>query len=312
MWSSRLLIGMTGVRRSTCWTLEEDLRHLGVQEGSRHSWVGQGREEGGGWVETEWGWWPGVGLGEERFPHSGEPTHGGGIGWDRRGPLGDHCPWQSLLRLCRTPKASSGWAGPGGSEHHTPAPRHKASSSYVGPCGHAHGSLHPSWPTRAHVLQASFRSRCWWKENMQRWGWYSGSRDLPRGLGGPPGEVGVRCSSRGGKNTDSRGTSEFFFLNSLFSFCSCALFCCCCLIFIFSNNFYFSNFILFFNLCYSSDLFHLLSVFLGGLSFFFSFSSFLPRCAACGVLVPRPWVGPESLWWECQVQATGLTENFKP
>lgn len=73
----------------------------------------------------------------------------------------------------------------------------KASFGHAGPSGlcHAHGSLHPRWLTLAHMLQASFRSRSWWEEHTQRWVRQSRSRDLPRGLAGPPGESGVDCSS---------------------------------------------------------------------------------------------------------------------
>ena len=42
-------------------------------------------------------------------------------------------------------------------------------------------------------------------------------------------EAGVRCSSRWGKDTDSRSTRDFFFQ----FFSCCALFCDCCFIFIF-------------------------------------------------------------------------------
>ena len=34
--------------------------------------------------------------------------------------------------------------------------------------------------------------------------------------------------------------------------------------------------------------------------------------AACRILVPRPEVGPELLWWELWVQIAGLTENLRP
>ena len=33
---------------------------------------------------------------------------------------------------------------------------------------------------------------------------------------------------------------------------------------------------------------------------------------ACGILVPRPEVRPEILWWELWVQTAGLTENLRP
>ena len=33
---------------------------------------------------------------------------------------------------------------------------------------------------------------------------------------------------------------------------------------------------------------------------------------ACGILVPRPEVRPELLWWELRVQTAGLTENLRP
>ena len=43
---------------------------------------------------------------------------------------------------------------------------------------------------QARVLQTSTRNRCWWEEHLQRWGWHSRSRDLPRGLGGLLGRQG--------------------------------------------------------------------------------------------------------------------------
>ena len=46
--------------------------------------------------------------------------------------------------------------------------------------------------------------------------------------------------------------------------------------------------------------------------FVWFFFSFLPRHVACRVFIPRPEVGPEPLWWEPQIQATGLPENFRP
>ena len=88
----------------------------------------------------------------------------------------------------------------------------KASSGCASPCGHTCGGLCPSWPVRPCVLWASFRSRYWWEKHMQRWGWHSRSRDLPRGLGVPTEETGIGCSSPwgGGKDTDSGGTGECF------------------------------------------------------------------------------------------------------
>ena len=47
---------------------------------------------------------------------------------------------------------------------------------------------------------------------------HSGSRDLPRGLGGSPGEMRVGCVL-GDKGTDSKGPRKFFCF---------VLFCCCC------------------------------------------------------------------------------------
>ena len=44
----------------------------------------------------------------------------------------------------------------------------------------------------------------------------------------------------------------------------------------------------------------------------FFFFPFLPHHTACSILVPRPEVGPELLWWELQVQTAGLTENLRP
>ena len=46
------------------------------------------------------------------------------------------------------------------------------------------------------------------------------------------------------------------------------------------------------------------------LLFFFFF--FLLRHVACGILVPRPEVRPDLLWWEFCVQTTGLRENLRP
>ena len=37
---------------------------------------------------------------------------------------------------------------------------------------------------------------------------------------------------------------------------------------------------------------------------------FLPHCTTCRILVLRPEVRPEFLYWECQVQTPGLTENI--
>ena len=66
----------------------------------------------------------------------------------------------------------------------------KAYSCFAGPCGQACRGLCPSWPAWARVLWASFRNRHWWKEHTQRWGWHSGSRYLPRGIGGLLGRRG--------------------------------------------------------------------------------------------------------------------------
>uniref|UniRef100_A0A8C9EG95 BCL2 like 13 n=1 Tax=Phocoena sinus TaxID=42100 RepID=A0A8C9EG95_PHOSS len=33
---------------------------------------------------------------------------------------------------------------------------------------------------------------------------------------------------------------------------------------------------------------------------------------ACRILVPRPDIRPKLLWWELQVQTSGLTENLRP
>ena len=61
----------------------------------------------------------------------------------------------------------------------------------------------------------------------------SRSRDLPRGIGGPPGEAGVGCGSLGGwggKDNDSRDLRNilllvlFFFVFLFVSFCSVVVF----------------------------------------------------------------------------------------
>ena len=87
------------------------------------------------------------------------------------------------------------------------------------------------------------------------------------------------------------------FSSFCFCFCSCAsVLTCYCFtyIFIFSNIF-FIFLILFFILCYCTLFFS---------SFFF--------CCSIQILVPSLWVGLELLWWERQVQTTGLTENLRP
>ena len=87
---------------------------------------------------------------------------------------------------------------------------------------------------------------------------HGGSRDLPRGTGGPPGEVGVDCGllSVGGKDTDSEGLRRIlllvlsFSLFFLFVFCF-ILFCCCFLFFnyiLFFTYFFFTFFFFCFNL----------------------------------------------------------------
>lgn len=79
------------MHRSTCWTLEEDLRHRGTggvpaQPGGTREGRG-GRTGGDGMGPVTWGW-----MGGGEVPTLGGPTHGGGIGRDRRGPLGDQHP----------------------------------------------------------------------------------------------------------------------------------------------------------------------------------------------------------------------------
>lgn len=112
----------------------------------------------------------------------------------------------------------------------------------------------PNWPAGTPALQASFRSKYWWKEYAQRWGWHGRSRDLLRDLGGPPREVGVGCSSPCGQGHWYWGHQGIIFFSVLFCCCYCFIY------FTFSNIHIFKNFLtLFFTFCYYSALFCLLS-----------------------------------------------------
>ena len=101
----------------------------------------------------------------------------------------------------------------------------------------------------------------------------------------------------------------FFLLWFYFTFCSCFNYS-----FIFPNIFFI--FLILFSL-YSLTLYCFLSFFLSFLFFSFLFFSFLffsffLHHEACGILVPRPEVRPKLLWWNLQVQTTGLKENLRP
>ena len=68
-------------------------------------------------------------------------------------------------------------------------------------------------------------------------------------------------------------------------------------------------------LCIFSFLFLFVSVLFFVLTFVCLFSIlffFGPCCTACGVLVLQLGVGPELLWWECQVLGAGTPENSWP
>ena len=95
--------------------------------------------------------------------------------------------------------------------------------------------------------------------------------------------------------------SPFGLFSPFFSFfcCNSVLPCCSCFTYIFIFPKIFSIFLF---------LFHVL-FFVIVLSFFFFL---LSHCIACQILVPRPGVRPELLWWECKVQTTGLTEKLRP
>lgn len=108
--------------------------------------------------------------------------------------------------------------------HPTPHPPPQASSSLWEPV-----------PQLACVGMRA--SGCKRKEHLQRWGRHSGSRDLPRGLGGPPREAGLDAALHGDKNTNSGGIREllvflhiqnliFYFLLFSFFFCYCVLLWC--------------------------------------------------------------------------------------
>ena len=148
----------------------------------------EGKEVGEEGWRQDWTSTPDRGApGEEIFPHSEGPTHSEGISGDGEGLLRDHGirgeSGQDLpcvlgpQRACwaqglGVPKAHSSHTCPGPESPTKPPlalqvqegqalPPFQGSSCCAGPCGHACGGLHPSWPTQAHVLQASFRSRCW-------------------------------------------------------------------------------------------------------------------------------------------------------
>ena len=93
-------------------------------------------------------------------------------------------------------------------------------------------------------------SGCKRKEHLQKWGRHSGSRDLPRGLGGPPREAGLDAALHGDKNTNSGGIRELLIFlhiqNLIFYFLlfSC-LFFFFAIVFCFSASF-FSDIFLFF------------------------------------------------------------------
>ena len=68
---------------------------------------------------------------------------------------------------------------------------------------------------------------------------HSGSRDLPRGIGGPPKEAGLAVAQGGNKHTDSSGPRKILLLLLFFGF---ILFCCLLLFLIY---FLFSFFLIF-------------------------------------------------------------------
>ena len=102
-----------------------------------------------------------------------------------------------------------------------------------------------------------------------------------------------------GEVMGSRALLLFCFFFFLFFCCGFVLPSCSCFnyIIIFPNVFFISP-VLF--------LFYSLLLYCS----FFSF--LLLHHAACRILVPRPGVGPELLWWKCGVQTAGLTENLRP
>ena len=89
------------------------------------------------------------------------------------------------------------------------------------------------------------------------------------------------------------------FSSFLFSFSCCdfVLLCCSCFnyIFIFPNIFFIFLILFYF-------LFFVIVLLL---------SFLLLHHTTCGILVPRPGIGPELMWWERRVQTTGLIENLR-
>ena len=94
---------------------------------------------------------------------------------------------------------------------------------------------------------------------------------------------------------------------AFFFCCGSVLPCCYCFIYIyiFSNLFFILILFYFLNFLFFVIV---LLLFVCCLFFFFLF---LPHHMVCGILVPRPEVGPELLWWQCWVQTSGLTENLR-
>ena len=92
----------------------------------------------------------------------------------------------------------------------------------------------------------------------------------------------------------------------VFSFfcCSFILPCCSC----FNYSFIFPNIFFIFLILYCFLFFEIVLL----LFFFLFLFIFFLRHKACGILVPRPEVGPKLLWWELWVQTAGLTENLGP
>ena len=82
---------------STCWTSVEDFRRLQGQEKSPHSWVGWKKEKKkrGIKIRDQQSWWEAEG--EDRFPQSEKPPHGGQIGWDRKGLSGNQRRMQQTV-----------------------------------------------------------------------------------------------------------------------------------------------------------------------------------------------------------------------
>ena len=101
----------------------------------------------------------------------------------------------------------------------------------------------------------------------------------------------------------------FFFLLLLFA--CCFAFCLLGFVFLICFGFYLSVCFLFFCLCVCFCLFGFVFIICVGLCLF-SVCFLLAMPHDFRVLVPRPGVRSEPLWWERQVQATRLTENFRP